>query len=144
MLMLRKGTEVTREQLRDIQTPEATDSWWPVSHFDVVNTLTERAAACGLKIRSERFAVLDGTLHTPFNEPTRLPGARIFGSVDFAPIPGLEFPEGCAPSAGLRNSHDKTFALSILSGARVFICENGVLSAEHVISRKDTSGIDLL
>jgi hypothetical protein len=144
MLMIGKGKEITRDQLRDIQTPEPTDSWCPVSHFDVVNTLTSRAAACGLKIRSERFAVLDGTLHSQFNEPTRLPGARLFGSLDFAPIPGLEFPEGCAPSAGLRNSHDKTFALSILSGARVFICENGVLSAEHVISRKHTSGIDLL
>ena len=50
MLMLRKGSEVTRDQLRDIQTPEPTDSWCPVSHFDVVNTLTDRAAACGLKI----------------------------------------------------------------------------------------------
>lgn len=106
--------------------------------------MTERAAACGLVVKNERFAVLDGTLHSQFGEPTRLPGARLFGSLDFAPIPGMQFPEGCAPSAGIRNSHDKTFALSILSGARVFICENGVLSAEHVISRKHTSGIDLL
>lgn len=144
MLMLRKGTEVTREQLRDIQTPEPTDSWCPVSHFDVVNTLTTRAEACGLRIRGERFAVVDGTLHSDFGEPTRLPGARMFGSLDFAPIPGMPFPDGCTPSAGIRNSHDKTFALSILSGARVFICENGVLSAETVISRKHTSKIDLL
>ncbi len=144
MLMLRKGSEVSRDRLRDIQTPEPTDSWCPVSHFDVVNTLTDRAAACGLKIRNERFAVVDGTLHTPFGEPTRLPGARLFAAMDFDPIPGMPFPEGCTPSAGIRNSHDKTFALSILSGARVFICENGVLSAEHVISRKHTSGIDLL
>jgi hypothetical protein len=144
MLMLRKGSEVTREQLRDIQTPEPTDSWCPVPHFDVVDTLTARAQACGLKIRQERFAVVDGSLHSEFGEPTRLPGARLFGSLDFDPIPGMPFPQGCTPSAGIRNSHDKTFALSILSGARVFICENGVLSAEHVISRKHTSGIDLL
>jgi hypothetical protein len=43
----------------------------------------------------------------------------------------------------VRNSADKSFALSILSGARVFICANGVLSAEHIISRKHTSGLDL-
>ncbi|MCZ7645880.1 MAG: DUF945 domain-containing protein [Planctomycetota bacterium] len=47
------------------------------------------------------------------------------------------------PSAGIRNSHDKSFALSILSGARVLVCANGVLSAEHVISRKHTSGLEL-
>ncbi len=144
MLMLRKGTEVTREQLREIQTPEPTDSWCPVSHSEIVDTLTDRAAACGLRIRSERFAVVDGALHSEFGEPTRLPGARLYGTRDFDPIPGMPFPEGCTPSAGIRNSHDKSFALSILSGARVFICENGVLSAETVVSRKHTSKIDLL
>ena len=56
----------------------------------------------------------------------------------------MPFPSGCAPSAGLRNSADKSFALSILSGARVFVCANGVLSAEHIISRKHTSGLDLV
>src|SRR5471030_1875654 len=59
-------------------------------------------------------------------------------------IPGMPFPAGCAPSAGLRNSADKSFALSILSGARVFVCANGVLNAEHIISRKHTSGLDMV
>ncbi|MEI6236136.1 MAG: hypothetical protein WCT04_24030 [Planctomycetota bacterium] len=72
----------------------------------------------------------------------RIEGALLFGSLDFLPVQGMAFPAGCSPSAGLRNSHDKTFSLSILSGARVFICANGVLSAEHVISRKHTSGLD--
>ena len=138
MLMLSHAAEVSRDELYNLATPGPTETWRPVPHIDVVTTLTERAAARSLVVKSERFAVLDGTLHTQFGEPTRLPGARLFGSLDFAPIPGLEFPEGCAPSAGIRNSHDKTFALSIFSGARVFICENGVLSAEHVISRKHT------
>ncbi|MEI6235497.1 MAG: DUF932 domain-containing protein [Planctomycetota bacterium] len=144
MLMLRKGTEVTRDQLREIQTPEPTESWCPVSHFDVVNTLTDRASACGLKIRNERFAVVDGSLHSQFGEPTRIPGARLYGSMDFEPIPGIPFPEGCTPSAGLRNSHDKTFCLSILSGARILVCENGALMGDHQVNRKHTSGIDLL
>ena len=56
----------------------------------------------------------------------------------------MPFPAGCTPSCGLRNSADKSFALSILSGARVFVCANGVLSAEHIISRKHTSGLDLV
>jgi len=75
---------------------------------------------------------------------TRIPGARLFGSLDFAPIPGMPFPAGCAPSCGLRNSADKSFALSILSGTRVIVCANGVLSGEFVITRKHTSGLDLV
>ena len=143
MLMLSHANEATRDDLYHVATPDATDSWKPVPHIDVVNTLTERAAARGLVVKSERFALLDGTLYGENGVQTRIPGARLFGSLDFAPIPGMPFPAGCTPSAGLRNSHDKTFALSILSGARVFVCANGVLSGEFTISRKHTSGIDL-
>ena len=70
-------------------------------------------------------------------------GAKLFGKLDLAPIPGVEFPDGCIPSLGVRNSTDKSYALSILAGARVFACSNGVLSAEYVVSRRHTSGIDL-
>lgn len=143
MLMLSHAAEVSRDELYGVATPDPTDTWKPVSHIDVVNTLTDRAAVRGLKVKQERFALLDGTLYGANGVQTRLPGARLFGSLDFAPVPGMPFPAGCSPSAGLRNSHDKTFSLSILSGARVFICANGVLSAEHVISRKHTSGLDL-
>jgi hypothetical protein len=144
MLMLSHAQEVSRKALTSIPTPEPTDTWKPIAHIDVVDTLTDRAAARGLKIKSERFAVLDGTLYPRPGMQVELKGARLFGSLDFAPVPGMPFPAGCTPSAGLRNSHDKTFALSILSGARVFVCSNGVLSAEHVISRKHTSRIDLV
>jgi hypothetical protein len=141
--MISNSSEVLRDDLYGVVTPEPTETWRPVPHIDVVNTLTDRAAARGLKIQSERFALLDGTLYGANGVQTRLQGARLFGSMDFLPVQGMPFPAGCAPSAGLRNSHDKTFSLSILSGARVFICANGVLSAEHVISRKHTSGLDL-
>jgi len=144
MLMLSHANEVSREDLYSVVTPEPTQSWKPVPHHEVVNTLTDRAAARGLVVKNERFALLDGTLYSPNGVQTRLPGARLFGSLDFAPIPGMPFPAACGPSCGLRNSADKSFALSILSGARVFICANGVLSAEHIISRKHTSGLDLV
>jgi len=140
MLMLSHAAEVSRDDLYNVITPEPTDTWKPVPHHEVVNTLTDRAAARGLVVKNEKFALLDGTLYGE----NGMPRARLFGSLDFAPIPGMPFPAGCAPSCGLRNSADKSFALSILSGARVFVCANGVLSAEHIISRKHTSGLDLV
>ena len=143
MLMLSHAHEVFRSDLAQIATPEPTESWRPIPHIDVVDTLISRASARGLQVKSERYAVLPGMLYPQPGVQVDIPGARLFGSLDFMPIPGMPFPAGCTPSAGLRNSHDKTFALSILSGARVFLCANGVLSAEHIISRKHTSGIDL-
>jgi len=144
MLMLSKATEVPRASLRGIRTPDPTDSWRPVPHADVVEVLTERAGARGLKITSARFAVLPGYLCPTPGTSVELPGARLFGSLDFAPVSGMPFPPGCTPSAGIRDSRDKSFSLSILAGARVLVCANGVLSAEHIISRKHTSGIDLV
>ncbi|MBI3832499.1 MAG: DUF932 domain-containing protein [Planctomycetes bacterium] len=143
MLMLSKAHEVHRRDLASIRTPAPTETWRPVSHLEAVETLLHRAKAKGLRVASERFALLDGALYPEPGRAVPLPGARLFGSVDFQPISGLKFPAGCMPSAGIRNSHDKSFALSILSGARVLICANGVLSAEYVISRKHTSGLDL-
>lgn len=144
MLMLSKATEATREDLNRIPTPAPTESWMPVSHAEVVEVLTERAAARGLKVKAERYATMPGALYPLPGQRIELPGARMFGSLDFEPIPGMTFPVGCAPSAGIRNSHDKSFSLSVLSGARVFVCANGVLSAEHIVARKHTSGLDLV
>lgn len=143
MLMLSKATEVFRHDLGSIRTPDPTDTWRPVPHLEVVETLLHAAADKGLRVTNERYAVLDGALYPQPGHAIPLPGARMFGSVDFEPLSGLEFPAGCAPSVGLRNSHDKSFALSILSGARVLVCANGVLSGEFVISRKHTSGLEL-
>jgi hypothetical protein len=144
MLMLSKAHEIARNDLAKIPTPEPTDSWRPVAHSDVVDVLTDRARLRGLSIISERYAVMSGALYPNPGMKIELPGARLFGSIDFEPIKGMPFPPGCRPSAGIRNSHDKSFALSILSGARVFICANGVLSAEHIVARKHTSGLDMV
>ena len=144
MLMLSKAHEISRNDLSSIPTPDPTDSWRPVAHSAVVEVLTDRAKMRGLNIRSERFAVMSGALYPTPGQKIELHGARLFGSIDFEPIPGMPFPPGCTPSAGVRNSHDKSFSLSILSGARVFICANGVLSAEHIVARKHTSGLDMV
>ena len=143
MLMLSKAHEISRRDLNTIPTPDPTDSWRPVAHSDVVDVLTDRARLRGLVIRNERYAVMDGALYPTPGRKVELPGARLFGTIDFEPIKGMPFPAGCTPSAGIRNSHDKSFALSILSGARVFVCANGVLSAEHIVARKHTSGLDM-
>jgi hypothetical protein len=146
MLMLSKATEVPRSALRGIATPPPTDTWRPVAHADVVDVVTERAAARGLRIKDERYAIMNGHLRLDGSllPPVELAGARMFGSLDFEAVPNVEFPSGCVPSMGLRNSHDKSFALSVLSGARVLVCANGVLSGEFVITRKHTSRIDLV
>lgn len=144
MLMLSKAKEISRENLAAIPTPDPTPTWRPVPHSDVAGALVARAGLRGLKLRSERYAVQTGYLATDAGIQQEISGGRLFGSLDFEPISGLAFPDGCTPSLGVRNSHDKSFSLSVLCGARVVVCANGLLSAEHIIARKHTSGIDLI
>ncbi len=144
MLMLSAAKQLRRDHLADIPTPVATDTWRPVAHQDVADALIESAQDRGLRVKAERWTVVDGQYYPEAGERVHVPGARLFGTVDFEPIPGIDLPDGLTPSAGVRNSHDKSFALSILSGARVIVCSNGMLSGEYVISRKHTSRIDLV
>lgn len=46
-------------------------------------------------------------------------------------------------SVAFHNSNDSTRALSIAVGQRVWICDNGMCTGEHVSRRKHTQGLDL-
>ena len=60
-------------------------------------------------------------------------GARYFG------VLCLRSPYGdYTDMLGLRNSHDKSLAIGIAFGSRVFVCDNLAFSADHVIRRKHT------
>jgi hypothetical protein len=146
MLMLDRSTEIARGDLAQIPTPNPTDTWKPVSHSAVADTLIERAQTRGLALRSERWSVMPGKLYPAPGVKVELNGARLFGALDFGHIEGIDLPEGITPSAGIRNSHDKSFSLSVLFGGRVLVCANGILAAsdnEYVAARKHTSGFDL-
>jgi len=123
--------------------PAPTDTWTPIPHAEVVDVLTKRAHDRGLVVRDSRFTVVDGALYPSEGVKVEIKGARLFGKLDLEPIAGVDFPDGCIPSLGVRNSTDKSYALSILAGARVLVCSNGVLAGEYVVSRRHTSGIDL-
>jgi hypothetical protein len=143
MLQNKNVTPVTLDQLRKLETPEPTDSWMPIAHHEVVERLTRQLERRHLAIRTARMTVADGALYPSPGESIEVRGAKLFASFDLEPINGIQFPDGCIPSLGLRNSVDKSYSLSVLAGARVLVCSNGCLSAEYVVSRKHTSGIRL-
>jgi hypothetical protein len=144
MLMLDKAAPIAVRELSKIPCPAPTDTWTPIPHAEVVDVLMKRAGARGLKIRNARFTVVNGALYPTPGVRVELKGAKLFGKLDLEPIPGIDFPDGCIPSLGVRNSTDKSYALSILAGARVLVCSNGILAGEYVVTRRHTSGIDLI
>jgi Domain of unknown function (DUF932) len=119
---------VNRKDLIDIPTPEATDSYFPVPHIQLVETLQAQLLRRMITIEREQFAV-------------RADGSRLFATFDLA-IHAEE--KTSIASLGLRTSHDKSLSIQIVAGMRVFVCDNLVLSGDFVaLKRKHTSGLDL-
>ena len=70
-LIAHKGAvTVTREELKNYPAPEPTETWKPVAHAQLVDTLTQVMADRGMHIEREPFAVQ---------------GTRLFGTLRLFP-----------------------------------------------------------
>jgi len=107
----------------------------PIRHDVLISGFRQEAAARNLTIVREEFAL-------------GAKGAALFGVMDFerttttALVPVEAGQSGL--SLGFRSANDLSLAVRAVAGARVFVCDNLVLSGEmFAISRKHTDGLDL-
>jgi hypothetical protein len=124
-LIAHRGAEiVTRDQLVNYPAPEPTETWKPVSHLQLVDTLTQVMQDRGLHITREQFAVQSH---------------KLFGTFD------LEWQkmEEYGAAVGFRHATDKSMAIQIAVVARVFVCDNMSFLGEMITVRKHTSKLDL-
>jgi len=123
-LVLHKGGRlVTPAELLDVATPAGVNGHQPVAHSLFVGTIKTSLTTHGVRITNEQHAIAYA-------------GNRYFGLLDITGTDGTNPDYGL--TIGLRNSHDKTFAMSLCVGSRVFVCDNLAFSAEVVVSRKHT------
>ncbi len=98
--------KLTREQLALVPTPGSTATHQVVPHIEIVNALQEQLGFRHIAVSSEEYAVTKD-------------GSNFFGVMTLDQgIEGAQF------ALGVRNSHSKTFRLSIVVGLRVFVCSN--------------------
>src|SRR2546421_602151 len=124
-LLAHRGAQiVARDQLKEYVTPEATETFKPVGHSQLVETLTQVMQDRGLFITREQFAVQNH---------------RLFGTFD------LEWQkmEDYGAAVGFRHANDKSMPITIAVGARVFVCDNMAMLSELITVRKHTSRLDL-
>lgn len=119
------GHEATWDQVREAETPEATDTYQPIAHHAFVETVLETLGGSGLRVVEQAHALWKD-------------GNRYFGSYQLAN--GTDH-DDYALVVGLRNSHDKTFPAGIACGSGVFVCDNLAFSGEVRISRRHTARI---
>ncbi len=105
----------------------------PVPHIELVTVLRDAFAERGYAVDREQYSV------------TR-DGARLFGTLDLQPITGRSLTDGMdgGMAIGLRHSNDAAFALGVIAGLRVFVCDNLCFSGgTSLLRRKHTTGLDL-
>jgi hypothetical protein len=124
-LTLHRGAvSVSREELRGYPVPEATDTWKPVSHIELVETLAGVMADRGLHVTREQLAVQ---------------GSRLFGVFDTE----WHKMEDFGAAVGFRHGISRDVAVHILCGARVWLCDNLSYSGEQITVRKHTAKLNL-
>ena len=118
---------VTREALNGIGTPESTDTWRPIPHAEVVDAIIDAGVDVGLVPVKEAYAL-------------NAAQSKLFGVVTFkADSEGGEYTN----MIGFRHSNDKTLALSLTIGKRVFVCDNMCFAGERMLSHKHTPRFDI-
>ena len=125
-LIMAEGKYVSRDEVARTDTPCSTQTWRPVPHIDVIEAVTEVIKAHRWEIEGEKFGLV--------NE-----GKRLFGVMEISSSSSREW-HRCI---GIRNSHDKSFAVGLSAGIAVCVCTNLAFGGTTVVKRRHTSGIVL-
>jgi hypothetical protein len=122
------GSEkMSRDQLVTILPPEGTDTFKPIKHAALVDEVHEALARRQLAVVKDEYAVSED-------------GMRLFGVLDLA-VSGSDF----RFSIGIRNANDKSMRFGMVSGIRVFVCDNMAFNGEFfAIQAKHTKRFDIM
>jgi len=124
-LMAHAGAQkLTREELALVPCPEPTATFKPFPHIELVNQLTEALARRQLSILREEYAVTDD-------------GMRMFGIAELTTAANdFRF------AIGIRNANNKSMALGLVAGMRIFVCDNMAFNGEfQAILAKHTKNL---
>lgn len=115
---------VDEDVVKAVPEPPFTETWHPIAHAKVIDSLELACQDSGLGIDRRTYSMNDS-------------GTRMFGVWD------LDYHNnGSCYSLGFRNSIDKSMVVGVVGGFRIFVCDNLALSGEYLQFHKHTSGLD--
>jgi len=118
---------VSRDELMAIAPPVGTTTWRPVAHGDLVLAIERQLRARGIEIAAQQYAI-------------QRRGARLFAVLDLS----LERTEESCCAMGIRTANDRSMALEIAVGIKVFVCDNLAFSGDLIaLRRRHTARFDL-
>lgn len=134
MIHTRGSHTVEKNDLKLIPIPEPTESYQPVSHYDLANSLATigQDLLTGYYLKKERYGLARQ-------------GKQMFAVLTFAPnhpVQGFaKNNDDMGLSIGFRNSYDKSMAIGIAIGANVFVCDNLAMTGDIAVMKKHTANV---
>ena len=116
---------VSEDHVRSVAVPAWTKTWHPVAHCDLIDALEIAVREHDMEVMRRQYAMNSA-------------GSRLFGVWDIAGGHG-----GMASAIGFRNATDKSMAVGITVGTRVFVCDNLAISGEFIAFRRHTAGLTM-
>jgi len=119
------GKHASLYELQQIQLPTETDTYKPVSHYELALNLSDVASGLlnGYTLSKSSFGLARG-------------GNQMFGVHTFQ-----NGSDSMGLSIGFRNSYDKSMSVGIAIGATVFVCDNLALTGDISLMRKHTTNV---
>jgi len=106
----------------DAEIPVKTSSYQPIGHQELIDLITERLSLSGYTVISKKV--------NQNGSGTRMVCEMVLQSDEDPDMTMM---------LAVMNSYDKSRAIKIASGARVWACENGMIVGDLVVMRKHTS-----
>jgi len=119
---------VSLAELAALPEPIGTNTFRPVHHYTLVQTLRAILENKGIQVVKEAYAV-------------RSDGLKMFGvfSLSSEGIPGTR------AAMGFRNGNNRVMKLQAICGLNVFVCDNMAFAGDSIIlNRKHTSGLEIM
>jgi len=124
-ICLGRSVKVSVDELRKIEPPRGTTTWYPIPHFVLAERVREALMDQGYRVSEETHGVSQD-------------GIRYFGVFESVG----KFMEEYNLAIGLRNFNDKKRSAGISVGSHVFVCDNLAFTGEIVLRRKHTRFIE--
>jgi len=122
LIVHRGGWEATKADLAAVPVPEPTESYHPVPYGRFIEEVELHVPRFGLTVQSSAFALARE-------------GGQMFGVLTCVNgKPAADY----ALAIGVRNSYDRSLAVGLTLGSRVFCCDNLAFSGEVTMHRKHT------
>lgn len=115
------GVLRTRDALRECFTPNGTETYKPVAHYDLVAKLIADIESRGIRVGRDAYITQD----TPGCKD-----ALLLGFMDLG-IPGLARPDfGMGLGISTGNDVGRSKAIRVVAASRVFVCDNRAFSGD--------------